>query len=357
MEEKVQIFTYSVADLKEWLLHNNSVNGLSAEVIAPARAYAILNNPFVTDDMRVVCALFVNGRLAAYTAAFPEVLNKPVDRLAWWFSTLWCDKGYVGRGFGLAVVGTLCELIGPGNFFDAEGARETVEIFRLLGLDNAFVPRYVFSGKDIQKNSFGGKLAWCHERFSQWVCSYKRKALMHRSECDMDYTLYYSQFVDDEAYSFIECHSDEDVMLRKQKTFNWILQYPFVQISPLHCRVSSDNHFSSTIKEYQSFCCKIFVEDRLVGVTIMVAKGESLSVKYLYYEREKEGVVFRVIVDHMLSMRIKRFETNDIRLYEYILPLGIFSKHYISSSSFSYPRDFTFLNSLKLQAGEGDMFV
>ena len=75
MEENVAIYTYSVADLKNWLLHNRPVKGLSAEVIAPTRAFAIMNNPFVTDETRVVCALFVNDKLVAFTAAFPEVLQ------------------------------------------------------------------------------------------------------------------------------------------------------------------------------------------------------------------------------------------------------------------------------------------
>ena len=167
MEENVILQTYSVADLKDWLLHNNPHNGLSAAVIAPARAYAIMNNPFVNDETIVSCSLFVDGELVAFTAAFPEVLHRPENRLAWWFSTLWCNPAYAGRGFGLIVVGSLCELIGEGNFFDAEGARETVEIFKMLGLENVFVSRYVFSGTKIHTDTIRGKLAWSRENNKQ----------------------------------------------------------------------------------------------------------------------------------------------------------------------------------------------
>ena len=109
MEEQVQLRTYTVADLKAWLIHNQPTDGLSAEVIAPARAYAIAHNPYVWDDAKVVCALFVNEQVAAYTAAFPEILQKPEGYLAWWFSTLWCNSAFEGRGYGLIVVGTLAE--------------------------------------------------------------------------------------------------------------------------------------------------------------------------------------------------------------------------------------------------------
>lgn len=357
MEENVAIYTYSVADLKNWLLHNRPVKGLSAEVIAPTRAFAIMNNPFVTDETRVVCALFVNDKLVAFTAAFPEVLQKPESRLAWWFTTLWCDEKYAGRGFGLVVVGTLCELIGEGNVFDAEGAKETVEIFRLLGLKNTNIPSYIFFRRNIQTDSIRGKLAWCREAFLQMVCERRRKILMHQTSSDSNYVVEYSRFVDDETYGFIEAHSGKDALLRKQEMFDWILQYPFAQVSPLYNHTSFDNKFSSNVKDYKLFCCKVVVNGLLTGVVILSVAGSGMSVRYLYYEQKSAKTVFRVVVDHLLSLRIRGFETNDVQLADYVLSLKIFTKNYVSQKSFSYPQDFVFSSNNGLQAGEGDMFV
>lgn len=357
MEEDIKIKTYSVSDLKNWLLHNHSENGLSDSVIAPARAYSIINNPFVTDDTQVVCALFVNDKVVAFTAAFPEVLQKPENRLVWWFSTLWCEPEYAGRGFGLAVVGTMCELIGEGNFFDVEGAIETVEIFKMLGLKNTYIPRYVFSGRSIKTETIRGKLAWFREFFSNKKCNRKRKILMHKAEIDSRYTVKYSRFIDDATYAFIEEHSNEDVILRKQETFNWILQYPFAQDSPLYKCVPFDNMFSSTVKDYQTLFCRVYVDEKLVGVSMLVISGRVMSVKYIYYEKECEKAVFRAIVDHLLTLKINKFETNDKKLFEYIESLGIFTKNTISPRSFSHPQQFEFSAEKKLQAGEGDMFV
>lgn len=357
MEENIKIITYSVSDFKKWLLHNHTENGLSDSVIAPARAYSIINNPFVTDDTQVVCALFVNDRVAAFTAAFPEVLQKPENRLAWWFSTLWCEPEYAGRGFGLAVIGTMCELIGEGNFFDAEGAKETVEIFKMLGLKNTYIPRYVFSGRSINTATIRGKLAWFRELLSKKQCDRRRRILMHEAGVDSSYVVKYSRFIDDATYAFMEEHSHEDVILRKQETFNWILQHPFAQVSPLFDRVPFDNRFSSTVKDYQSLCCKVYVGDKLVGVSMLVITGCAMSVKYLYYEKDLENNVFQAIVDHVLTLRINKFETNDEKLSEYIKALRIFTKSTIFPRSFSHPQQFEFLAEKKLQAGEGDMFV
>lgn len=357
MEENVAIYTYSVADLKNWLLHNRPVNGLSPEVIAPTRAFAIMNNPYVTDESRVVCALFVNDKLAAFTAAFPEVLQKPENRLAWWFSTLWCDEKYAGRGFGLVVVGTLCELIGEGNVFDAEGARETIEIFRLLGLKSTNIPRYEFVRRKIHTDTIRGKMAWCREAFSQKICERRKKVLMRQIGDDSNYSVKYSQFVDDETYAFIVAHSETDALLRQQVMFDWILQYPFAQVSPLYDRTPFDNRFSSNVKDYLLVCCKVVKEGQLIGVTILSISGCGLSVRYLYYEQKTAKTVFRVIVDHLLSLRIRGFETNDEQLANYVKSLRIFTKNYTMQKSFSYPQDFVFSGSSRIQAGEGDMFV
>ena len=357
MEENIVIHTYSVADLKNWLLHNRPANGLSAEIIAPTRAFAIMNNPFVADETRVVCALFVNDKLAAFTAAFPEMLQKPENRLAWWFSTLWCDKNYAGRGFGLVVVGTLCEMIGEGGVFDVEGAKETVEIFRMLGLKTTNIPRYVFHGRKIQTGNIRGNLAWFHEAVLQKICEWRRKKLGRKLGRDSDYTVIYSRFVDDETYEFIEAHSDKDVLLRKQEMFDWILQYPFVQVSPLYYRVPFDNIFSSTVKSHQSICCKVFVGGKMIGVFIMTIWEDAISLKYLYYENEKSKTVFRAIVDHLLASNVKAFETNDSCLSDYIALLRIFTKYSVSPRSFSYPKDIVLLRGFKFQAGEGDMFI
>ena len=255
------------------------------------------------------------------------------------------------------VVGTLCELIGEGNFFDAAGARETVEIFKLLGLKSTSIPSYVFYKRKIFTNSIRGKLAWCREAFLQKICEKRRKVLMHQTDGDSNYIVQYSRFVDDETYAFMEAHSDKDVLLRKQETFDWILQYPFVQISPLYNHTPFDNEFTSIVKEYLSVCCKVMKDGMLIGVVVLVDYGDGMSVKYLYYEQESAKTVFRAIVDHLLPLRIIGFETNDVKLAEYVMPLRIFTKNYISQKSFSYPRDFVFSSNYKFQAGEGDMFV
>ena len=66
---------YTTAQLREWVLHNKAVDGLSEKIISRTRAYALINNPYVKEEDPVLAAIFVNGENAAYVTAFPELIE------------------------------------------------------------------------------------------------------------------------------------------------------------------------------------------------------------------------------------------------------------------------------------------
>jgi hypothetical protein len=356
MDETVQLRTYTVADLRQWLLFNKAAEGLSESVIAPTRAFAIINNPFVKDYMSVVCALFVNNHLAAFTACFPEVLEKPNNQHAWWFTTLWCDPKYEGRGYGLIVVGTLCEAIGENTYFDSDGAQETVEIFKMLGLQTLYFPRFVFSRKKIKTRSLRGKCAWLIEHSRIGVCNLRRKKIK-KEIAGIQYSVNYSKFVDEESFLFMKRHLGSDLILRKREMFDWILQYPFIQTSPLSDRVSLDNVFTSKSQYYQSLLLKVFERDVLIGVALTVFHNQEMSIKYLYFDEEKKTIVFDALIEQLLTFDATHVETNSSQLAERIKLMKLFTKTEISQRSFSIPSVFPSDSVFTLQAGDGDMFV
>ena len=356
MEDNVQLRTFTIADLREWLLHGRPAEGLSSAVITPTRAYAIMNNPFVTDEMPVVCCLYVNGDVAAFTAAFPDILQKPEARLAWWFSTLWCNPCYEGRGYGLVVVGTLAESLGEGNCFDAEGAHETVEIFKMLGLKTVYFPRYIHSGKQINLNSFKGRIARMLEQFQHYSRYFSEKRERLRL-ANTEYTIKFQRFVDDESYSFIRDHSQSDILLRSKKTLDWILKYPFMIETQDVRKVVKENAFPSFTGVYRPSFVKLFSEGVLVGVVYWVLNEKTFSVKYLYYDRQFSEIVYSAIMEHCVMYGASAFETGDKGLSDFVQSLGLFTKKRIHKISLSFPQDALTATEGTLQAGEGDMFV
>lgn len=347
---------YTVADLKQWLIHNKPTEGLSERIIAPQRAYAIMNNPFVIDDDAVLCAIFENGEPAAYTAAFPEVLERPKRERIWWFSTLYCRPESTGKGYGLIVVGTLAEIYGVENCFDMDGAKETIEIFNYLGLITAYSKQFVFSPKHISINTLRGKCATLYNFFR----NISKKRLLYAVEFDIDNELYsikYCNYIDDLTYDFMRNHSSSDMMFRSKDMYDWILHYSFLINSTLILNTRKDTYFTSNVRTYYMQLVRVYRNDLLIGVYIYRVLDEELSISYLYYDDKYANVVFSSIAKHFALLKMKRLKTTSEDFATWFLKYDFTEKFENLNISFSYPRAFKCPNDLMIQQGDGDMFV
>lgn len=341
MEPELKLYT--IADLRSWLIDNNPPAGLLEHVIAPVRAYAILNNPYVKDEDAVVSVIYVGGELAAFTASFPDMYE---GKRIWWASTLWCNPQYRGQGYGMIVIGSLMEAHEPELTFDRWGAQETVEIFKCLGHNTTYTPRYIFGEKKINRTTIKGKLAYCAQELQKLI--YRTRYTIHRTP----YTLKYSTFVDGEAYAFMQAHRGKDLFLREQKMLNWILRYPFGVGCDLIDKVEKDTQFSSYVVKTNYKVVKVYVADAIVGVYFW----HNGSVTYLYYEDEHRDVVFASIADHVCKLQ-SGLITEDSALASYIKAHVYFPSCKEEKISFSIPEDATLFDSYAMQLGDGDSFA
>ena len=345
---------YTVQELHNWLVHNQLIEGLSNKIIAPQRAWAIIHNPYVRDTDVVLCAIFENDIPVAYTAAFPEWIESE-QRLIWWFSTLYCHPSVQGKGYGLIVVGQLCALIGEGNFFDVDGAPETVSIFDYLGLKHHYVKRYAFTEKKICSDSFKGKIAYCLKYFRHLKINVMRSIVKTKIRYS-NYRINYINHIDDFTYHFIKNHSIDDAFLRTQSMFNWILSYPFMKQIPLSNRLDKTLVFSSQVNMYCLQAVQVWVKNKLVGVFIYRIMDNKMSINYLYYIKQNEQEVFCAIIEHMIHTHSKELRTTNCILGEWLKKIKLTEKMQMEKFSFSYPDWFCNCNC-QLQLGDGDAFV
>lgn len=344
MEPELKIFT--IADLRAWLIDNNSPMGLSEHVIAPVRAYAILNNPYVKDDDAVVAAIYDGEELAAFTASFPDMYE---GKRIWWATTLWCNPKFQGQGYGLIVVGTLKEAHEPELTLDRWGARETVEIFNCLGYKTTYTSRYTLGDKAINRNTLKGKLAYTLQEL--------KKLLHHKTIPHIPYTLKYSTFVDGEAYTFMQAQRGKDMFFREQKMLNWILQFPFAQGCVLSERVAVDSLFTFNTTDFGYSVVKVYCEgDNLCGVYLLRKQADSLAVIGLYYATGAQELVFASITDHVVKMGKKAFLTEDKMLLNYVQSRVYFPRLVTESISLSVPVEVAVSNECALQFLDGDSF-
>lgn len=349
---KFDLKLYSVQDLRNWLLHNQNVGGLDESIISRKRAYAIIHNPYVKDLDYVVSAIFENGAVSAYTAAFPDLLE---GARIWWFTTLWCDPKSRGKGYGVLAIGSLFEGYGIDSVFDLWSAPETVGIFDYLGLDNRSIPEYHLREKRIDRHSVKGRIACAWNHISENSVQKKRK--LQNAIASRKYDLEYVGFVDDETYSFIKNHSGDNLFRRSHEMMNWILQYPFIQACPLAETVKGKQSFRDVSSKYVLTGVRVLLDKKLIGFYILKDSDKGMDIKYLYYDSDYERLVFDSIAKHVLHFRPQSFMTRCKSLYEYLNSYSIFPRAEELPISFSYPRSFIHDHAAIVQAGDGDNFV
>lgn len=348
MNEKIDLKLYSVADLKDYFLHNKPVELLSDEIISRTRAWSIINNPYSTDDLYVVSALFVNSEIAAYTHLFPDEQN---GQRIYWNTTLYCAPKYEGRGYAAIVIGQFCELYGE-HYFDLNAAAASVANLKFCGLTVEYVPQYVLSWKAISGKGLKAIGAKLLERIT-YVCANQMKRLQ-KEIAYASYTLKYTAYVNDRVYEFVREHRTNNVFLRSQEMFNWILNYPLMQDSPLKERVVKDSEFTSTRAAFRLYGVEVYEKEQLIGFYILNLSKTCVDVSYIYYDSEHEKTVFLSIAEHVLKFNKPRVITTDEQLLWFLQSYKIFTKTSQYNKSFSYPQGFVYDRSKTMQSGDGD---
>lgn len=357
MEENIRLELFSVQEVKHWLKSGHAERGLSEKVIAKQRAYAIVNNPYATDDLKIISALFVNDEVAAYTYLFPDLIriqnNDGVfqERLIYWNTALYCNPKYEGRGYAFIVIGQFCELYGE-DYFDLDAAAASVENLKYAGLIVEYIQQYVLTNKSIRNKGIKSKLARIKEQLSLAIQS-KEKEL----RCEIQsaaYKLEYVSYIDDDTYQFIVDNSKVNLFLRSQKTLNWILNYNFMHSCPLLHRVENDNVFSSKRKYFSIQGVKVLRDNQLIGFYIFSDAQEIWYLNYLYYIEEYETDVFHSIAEHILQVKRPKVQMSNHSLWSYLSKYNLYSKSHIIDKSFSYPSGFKYDKMLHIQAGDGD---
>ena len=357
MEENIRLELFSVQEVRHWLLTGNAERGLSESVIAKQRAYAIVNNPYATDDLKIISALFVDDHIVAYTYLFPDLIRIQdqdgsfYERLIYWNTALYCDPLYEGRGYAFIVIGQFCELYGE-DYFDLDAAEASVENLKFAGLKVDYIQQYALSNKSIRQKGIKSFLARLKERVILILKSREQELLRTIRSCS--YRLEYVNYVDAATYQFIGQHSENNLFLRSQQMFNWILSTPFMHSCLLLHRVQRQTVFSSDRQYFSFHGVKVWSDDQLVGFYLFSDSNEVWYLNYLYYTKEFEADVFNSIAEHILFAKRPKVITSCEDLWRYLSSYNLYSKSIVFNKSFAYPSTFQYTDSQHIQAGDGD---
>ena len=351
MPEQVDLRLFTAAQLKSWLLHGDKYEGLTEVLIDRNRAFALVTNPYVRDDMALVSALFVDGKVAAYTYVFPDRMEKPAGRTIFWNTTLYVNPKYEGRGYAYCVIAAICELYGD-DYFDLDAAEASVENLKYQGLTVKYLPQYILRQKATTTKGLKAALARTMGGVRGRIRS--KESLLRKELAQSKYRLQYVRFVDDETYAFIKQHSEGDLLLRSQAMFDWILQHPFMIETPVRKRVRRRCRFGSSSAVFGMYGVVVRVDERIVGFVILRSTATEWAVKYIYYAPEAAKEVYLAVAEHLLVNRKQSFFTADKGLLDFVAGYDLFAVSEIYNKSFAYPAGFEYDERLHIQAGDGD---
>lgn len=348
MEENIRLELFTVQQVRDWLKTGVGERGLSEEVISRTRAWSIIHNPYAIDDLNIVSAIFVNDEVAAYTHLFPD--ESRGERM-YWNTTLYCNPKYEGRGYAAIVIGQFCELYGE-RYFDLDAEPESIANLKFCGLDVEFVPQYILSGKLIRGKGVKARLARLQERV-RYAFTNRKSALIKAIKA-ADFSIKYTTSVDDEVYAFVKSHSTNDVFLRSQEMFNWILNYPLMQDTPIADRVAFDSRFSSKKPGFRMIGVEVYKQHQLIGFYILNECAKSMDVSYIYYDAKCENEVYLSIAEHILRFQSPQVMMSHEPLLQFMLRYKIYAKCGKRMKAFSHPKGFDYDMNKTMQSGDGD---
>lgn len=202
----------------------------------------------------------------------------------------------------------------------------------------------------INKKIWRGKLAYCLQTIKKWLHPTPKQFMI-------DYTLRYASYVDGEAYAFMQAHKGDDLWIREQDMFNWILRYPFYQGCTLATKVNKDIVFTANVGLYEYKVVKIYTHGELCGVYLYRHSDSTLSIVYLYYSSTSRDIVFTSITDHLISIKPNSFVTENVDLLDYVSSRLYYPLIREEQISFSIPQGEELKKNFSLQLGDGDSFA
>ncbi len=342
---------YTIADLKNWLFHNEN-NGLSDAVIARPRALAFVTDPHAQPEDAALAVVFNDhDEPVGYTGAFPEKWVRPeMSERYFWGSTQWMDPMYRGRGVSWKMMRQIKDGVND-KYVALDSSVASCRLDEKQGSVISYYPRYfiVMSGVDKGVKS---KLK------SRIVKKANKKALENMQT--IDYTNRHINWIDDETYAFIVNHSNHDLFLRQQDYLNWQVRNPFFIATEDDPKSEKENcEFGGCLGRLYKHMIQVRFNGMLCGFYVLNMVDSLCSVYYLYYDDAFRKQVFASLVSIVLrNDSIARFRTFNKDLFDFMLEHGVRSMHsrdVVERVSLTVPSGFEVDSSLRLQGGDGDM--
>ncbi len=340
---------YTIQELGDWLYHNAD-NGLSDKIISRSRAHAIVQSPHAKTEDIALATAFVGKKVVGYTAQYAEMLARPaLEERYFWGTTEWVDPTMRGKGIGYNIMHNIKE--GCNNRYLASDSTEaSIKLDQKQGWTIHYFPRY-----RTRLDSTARNIKKAIKR--HYIHKYNNKKFAELSKRH-PFNNQYTTFIDDETYNFICQHSHNDLFLRTQEMFNWLLQYSFMSPNYGDSTAKDPCEFGCNTAHFNIVCTKVYANDQLVGLYIYSLHNTLMQILYLYTDDNYKDHTFTSILNRIHISQPHEFTTYHKEFHKFTSQLQrLNSTELIDQIALTVPKDFPIQQNLSLQGGDGDMLT
>ena len=313
-----------IKDLISWVA-SPAFKRLKVIPISRHRAQSQARNPRAQPDDVALVLIYDETNLLGYLGILPDQIfyNNQPHRIAW-MSCIWVNPKARGKGIAKQLLTKGFEvwdnqLLATEFTAPAKSLYDKMELFddlhqseglrAYLRMDLAYLlpkknPKYrsfrfAFRLFDVLFNAVNDIRWW-----------------FYRS--DQSSTIYFVDRVDDAIAEFIESKQKDELFQRNKKELNWILQNPWLSDSAEAKEDATRYHFSSYEKEAEFVNLKMEEEGQVVAYAMLLRRGSTLKVSYLYADAKSLKQIAVAIIDYMRKERLSILTVYHQSLVDYL---------------------------------------
>ncbi|MFT5386792.1 MAG: hypothetical protein ACI81W_004210, partial [Saprospiraceae bacterium] len=160
--------------------------------------------------------------------------------------------------------------------------------------------------------------------------------------------------IDKTTAQFIQKLSANDLIQRNAATFNWIIQYPWLNTSKAF---TGRYYFSAYAKQFQNSLLQVFRNDQLVAFLWLTYRDGTAKLPYCYVLPGNEEIAVRVLCRQLIRLRADTFICFQKNIFEALRkspPPFLFQKTKTKVFGWSKTLERYFEHQPYIQDGDGD---
>ena len=288
--------------------------------ITPQRAVSNIYNPNGDKDDKVLFLAYDDDKFIGYLGALSDkfIINNVYVKVAW-LSCMWIDKNYRGQGIAVKLLNHASQIWNSNllitNYIPVsrktfEKTGRFTEFKSIQGLRGYL--RFNLAEIILMKKPGLNGIKWLFLlfdflanlindlRLAFW------KAAMNISRIKIEYL----HEIDNETAQFISQRSKNNLSQKSKTVMDWIKKYPWVLSTPFKDEMSRRYEFSAVSGNFNQLFIKIVNnENKIVAFLMLTVHGRHLKTPYLFFDSSYGGVVRKVILAHLLNLKVRTFTT------------------------------------------------